>query len=104
MDHVLPPVSLVDVVRPARVDSCQRDPQVREQLSVIVRHRVITTYEHPPRGIAEALDKPPKERSILQAVHFKLGGRNGRTAARLQFRRDALVDVGIDDEQMPLRQ
>lgn len=104
MDHVLPPLALLRLGRPARVDRCQRDRELREQRLVVVRHRVVATHEHPGARRAEVLDKSSEERCIVKPVHLKLGGRYRESAACLQLRGDAVVDVGIDDEQTLLGQ
>jgi hypothetical protein len=85
------------------IDRGKGHVELRQDVSMVVRHRVVSCHEHPCRGVSQLLRESAKQWLIVFVVEFELTRGRGHAAAAVQLRGDPLVDVSIDAEPNRLR-
>lgn len=98
VDHVSPPLGFFGFGRTPWIDRRQSHSQLRKHVAVIVGHGVVSSHEHPLRWV-ELSDERPQKRLVLHSMQLELGGGDRSATSCLQFSRDPLVDVLVNDEQ-----
>ena len=98
VDDISPPFRFFRSGGTPWIDRRQSHSQLRKHVAVIVGHGVVSSHEHPRRGV-ELSDERPQKWLVLHAMQLELGGRDRSPTSCLQFSRDPLVDVLVNDEQ-----
>jgi hypothetical protein len=68
VDDISPPFRFLRSGGTPWIDRRQSYLQLSEHIAVIVGHGVVSSHEHPSRGVATPIYERPKQRFVLHAI------------------------------------